>query len=504
MIYTIMKNTARLILAAIAVAAALVSCTKDLNPGKADTGSEAGTLRTITVSFDTSTKSYLDGLKPHFSEGDSILVRGRILSGGRKQAVYDTCIVSVKNGIATITTEFTGILDAYYPLAYTKIEPYGVTQFVPPMQTGRFDDANICSADISSEGTMAKFENEFPILRFYAGAGIGVDTIRIKSSEGIAGVQVTDTVITVAAPEVDTTEGAEAAEAVALVEEQEPVQDPRIWYVAVRGNVNANDLTFESVTNTQGTVEKTPTTDLHLVKGKIYNAFIPYYIDLGDAGKWAYCNVGAFLPEEPGEYFMWGEVEGHKAEGTGSGAFNFTDFAPFENDRDRYIKANATDGFGQGNAPYYHPAQSKFTKYNESDGKTKLELCDDAANANWGGNWRMPTYDEINNLYDEAGWALDEEYYDYTADAFFIPIAGYGSGNGLYAFKEDLRYWSSTLYGDDKTKGYYLYFNSGDCMKVDGSARYYGYPVRPIYDETLSGDQPTTVTIQAYTDGMTL
>ena len=257
------------------------------------------------------------------------------------------------------------------------------------------------------------------------------------------------------------------------------------------------------MTNTQGTVEKTPTTDLHLVKGKIYNAFIPYYITVaGD--KWAYCNVGAFLPEEPGEYFMWGEVQGHKAVGTGEGAFDFTGFAPFESDTERYIKASPNLGFHQDNAPYYDPGQSKFTKYNGSDGKTKLELCDDAANANWGGNWRMPTYDEINNLYDEAGWALDEEFYDYTADAFFIPIAGYGSGNGLYAFKEDLRYWSSTLYGDDKTKGYYLYFNSGDCMKVDGSARYYGYPVRPIYDETLSGDQPTTVTIQAYTDGQTL
>lgn len=485
MIYTIMKNTARLILAAIAVAAALVSCTKDLNPGKADTGSEAGTLRTITVSFNTPTKAYLDGLKPHFSKGDSILVKGSILSGDQRQTVYDTCIVSVKNGIATISTELTGRLHAYYPLSSVNIAPDHLVFFVPPMQTGRFDDANICSARITTDGTMALFENDFPILRFYAGAGIGVDTIRIKSSEVLAGLTDT-TVITVTPPKVDEN----IAQGAALAEEETSVQDPRIWYVAIAEGHNANDLTFESVTKTQGTVEKTPTTDLILEKGKIYNAFIPYYIAMcfkSDTLRLAYCNVGAFLPEEPGEYFMWGEVEGHKAEGTGSGAFNFTDFAPFENDRDRYIKANATDGFGQGNAPYYDPSQSKFTKYNESDGKTKLELCDDAANANWGGNWRMLTEEEFKTF---AGTPI--------SDLFTSTGVGETTTlNSSYTY-----YWVRSI-SEDKTNAKVLNITAS-AMSFQNQPRWKGCPIRPIYDKNLSEDQPTTVTISAYTDGMTL
>jgi hypothetical protein len=34
-----------------------------------------------------------------------------------------------------------------------------------------------------------------------------------------------------------------------------------------------------------------------------------------------------------------------------------------------------------------------MSKYNSSDNKTVLDLEDDAAAANWGGAWRMPTKD---------------------------------------------------------------------------------------------------------------
>ena len=489
MIYTIMKNTARLILAAIAVAAALVSCTKDLNPGKADTGSEAGTLRTITVSFNTPTKAYLDGLKPHFSKGDSILVKGSILSGDQRQTVYDTCIVSVKNGIATISTELTGRLQAYYPLASTKIEPDSFTQFVPPMQTGRFDDANICKADISSEGTMATFENLFPILRFYAGEGIGVDTIRIKSSEVLAGLEDT-TVITVTPPKVDEN----IAQGVALVEEQEPVQDPRIWYVAVRGNVNANDLTFESVTNTQGTVEKTPTTDLQLEKGKIYNAFIPYYIDLGDAGKWAYCNVGAFLPEEPGLYFAWGDTTGYKW---------IPEKNCFEEEHSftwaTYLWNGGNEAFNQ---DYFDTVKSDLCP------EGKLALKYDAANSNWGGKWRMPTKAERTSVGDSLSFVDG----GVSFHALFFPAAGTGDEGVLNGKGSGGGFWTNTpsLNGDHMAYG--LDFYSGvdkegqviEEIRGGETDRYMGYTIRPIFDETLSEDQPTTVTIQAYTDGQTL
>lgn len=35
------------------------------------------------------------------------------------------------------------------------------------------------------------------------------------------------------------------------------------------------------------------------------------YVDMGEAGIWATCNIGASKPEEAGLYFAWGETEGY-------------------------------------------------------------------------------------------------------------------------------------------------------------------------------------------------
>ncbi len=77
-------------------------------------------------------------------------------------------------------------------------------------------------------------------------------------------------------------------------------------------------------------------------------------VDLGLSVKWATCNVGATTPEEYGDYFAWGETT----------------------TRETYTEEtyNVSMNDISGNAQY------------------------DAATANWGGDWRMPTYDELNEL----------------------------------------------------------------------------------------------------------
>ena len=42
------------------------------------------------------------------------------------------------------------------------------------------------------------------------------------------------------------------------------------------------------------------------------------------------------------------------------------------------------------------------SKYGTVDNKTVLELADDAAHVNWGGNWRMPTTEEAHELRDNV------------------------------------------------------------------------------------------------------
>lgn len=105
------------------------------------------------------------------------------------------------------------------------------------------------------------------------------------------------------------------------------------------------------------------------------------YVDLGLPShlKWAKCNIGANSEEESGLFFQWGDTQGYTAEQVGDGeglkAFSWADY-----------KWSA-DGF-----------PDNFSKYNDSDRKTVLVTEDDAAHANMGGNWRMPTLDEYKEL----------------------------------------------------------------------------------------------------------
>ena len=99
------------------------------------------------------------------------------------------------------------------------------------------------------------------------------------------------------------------------------------------------------------------------------------YVDLGLPSriKWATCNVGATTPEEYGDYFAWGETE------------------PKDNyDWSTYKWCNESNA-----------TMTKYctdSSYGTVDNKTVLELEDDAAYVNWGGNWRMPTKAELDEL----------------------------------------------------------------------------------------------------------
>ena len=96
---------------------------------------------------------------------------------------------------------------------------------------------------------------------------------------------------------------------------------------------------------------------------------------------WATCNVGASKPSDYGLYFQWGDTVGYTAEQVGTGeskkAFKWADY-----------KFNPS---GDGNT---------FTKYTKIG--DKLELEDDAANANMKGRWHIPTPDQIQELIDNT------------------------------------------------------------------------------------------------------
>ena len=105
------------------------------------------------------------------------------------------------------------------------------------------------------------------------------------------------------------------------------------------------------------------------------------FVDLGlpSGLLWADRNIGATTPEDAGLFFQWGDTVGYTAEQVGNGEglkyFNWSDYK------------FSIDG-----------SSSNFSKYNDSDVKSFLDLEDDAAHVLMGGNWRMPTQDDFHEL----------------------------------------------------------------------------------------------------------
>ena len=201
------------------------------------------------------------------------------------------------------------------------------------------------------------------------------------------------------------------------------------------------------------------------------------YVDLGlpSGLKWATCNVGASSPEDYGGYFAWGETEPKNSYDWSTYQWMTTGQSSWE-----YVnKYQFADG--QTSACWY--SNGTFT----GDGKTVLELSDDAARANWGGSWRMPTHEEFQELYKKCTWTWTTQNgvkgYKVTSNrngnSIFLPAAGYRSESSLLGAGERGYYWSSSLSENYSGLAWYLYFDS-DYRSVDLSVRYDGQSVRPV------------------------
>ena len=187
------------------------------------------------------------------------------------------------------------------------------------------------------------------------------------------------------------------------------------------------------------------------------------YVDLGlpSGLRWATTNVGATNPEDYGNYYAWGET-----------AIKTT------YDWSTYTLANGSN--------------STLTKYCNSssygtvDNRTTLEAADNAATQNWGGNWRMPTIDEWQELIDNCTWtwATQNSVNGYEVKAtngnsIFLPAAGCRYVGELYHAGSYGCYWSSSLYTNNPGNAQYVHFGSF-YRRTDYNPRYYGQSVRPV------------------------
>ena len=186
------------------------------------------------------------------------------------------------------------------------------------------------------------------------------------------------------------------------------------------------------------------------------------YVDLGLSVKWATCNVGANKPEDYGDYFAWGET---KPKST----YNWSTYKWCRGSNDTQTKYNTKGSYGT------------------VDNKKTLELSDDAARANWGGSWRMPTDAEWTELREKCKWTLTTQNgvkgYKVTSksngNSIFLPAAGYRHVSSLYDAGSDGDYWSSSLTSGSPNDAWYVYFYSSNVYRYYYN-RYYGFSVRPV------------------------
>ena len=161
-------------------------------------------------------------------------------------------------------------------------------------------------------------------------------------------------------------------------------------------------------------------------------------VDLGLSVKWASVNIGANKPEEYGDYFAWGETETKSQ-------YGYSTYKWLQGKYYTLTKYNTDYDYG-----------------NVIDNKIVLDKEDDAAVANWGGNWRMPTDAECVELCNNTIW---EEITQNgvkgmkvtstkNGNSIFLPIAGSYTHYGFDA--ESYIYWSSSLYPSNPENAYII------------------------------------------------
>ena len=201
------------------------------------------------------------------------------------------------------------------------------------------------------------------------------------------------------------------------------------------------------------------------------------YVDLGlpSGTKWATYNVGADSPEEFGDYFAWGETESKDYYSWNSYKWMTEGMSSW-----RGVNKYTTEDW-----------QTDVVWYNEygefvGDGKTTLDLEDDAANANWGGDWRMPTEALLYELRNKCAWVWSSlngvkgyKVIGPNENSIFLPAAGYRIDSDLYNAGTGGSYWSSSLDSDYSGYAYGLGFDSSE-VYVLIDFRCNGRTVRPV------------------------
>lgn len=192
------------------------------------------------------------------------------------------------------------------------------------------------------------------------------------------------------------------------------------------------------------------------------------YVDLGlpSGTLWATCNLGADTPEDYGDYYAWGEVVTKEVYDWGS--YRYGNYIDNRYELNKYCtnKNWGIEGF--------------------VDSLIVLEPDDDVVRAVWGTDWRMPSKEDWDELYNNTTltWATQNGVGGLlvtgkNGNTIFLPATG-SYLDGEFINPDVGIYWSNTLniYSSERSWG--LYFTSDNCHVCGSNDRNRGQCVRAV------------------------
>lgn len=192
------------------------------------------------------------------------------------------------------------------------------------------------------------------------------------------------------------------------------------------------------------------------------------FVDLGlpSGTLWATCNIGADTPEGIGDYFSWGET------------------VPKDiYDWKSYQYGNCIDNWF---AITKYCTDSVWGLNGFVDNLTLLEPDDDAATVNWGDDWRMPTKEEWEELYQKTTWTWTDIngvkgrlLTGSNGNSIFLPATGFRLDGELICLGLGI-YWSNTLHDHFPERGWSYHFDFESSHVCGTYERSRGHVVRAV------------------------
>lgn len=388
-------------------------------------------------------KDATDQIDLTWDEGDNILV-----TVGDKSSVF-----TLTTGAGTPQGTFKGTMPAdgdSYSVQYPTTTPnLSEQQYVPngfgkdlmlmtTKEEGTIDGGFVLSADYALLG-----------LQLTGNTAIGKIVLSKNNAAGTAG----DLSYTLLCPNVTLS------------------ADPILFYIVVLPGEWANGFTVEVYNKDRSNVIEHFATNKSTTFSTTNATIMPEkyvektyeYVDLGlpSGILWAKCNIGADTETDAGLYFQWGDTRGYTAD---------------------QVRVDKIFDW----AHYKFGTRDNLTKYNSTDGLTTLQLVDDAAYANMGEDWKVPTEVQYLELKENTTNTWVDNYNNTgvsgrlfagtNGNTLFLPAVGAASSNVVYGISMYGLYWSANCIDDGG--GDFGFSNS--YIDIDNNPRSSGYSIRGV------------------------